>query len=80
MAPEVISSKYESAKVNGEEQPLPNSCVGYNEKCDIWSIGVIIYVMLIKEAPIRGDDEEDMKKNILNFHENGELDEKHQCF
>ena len=27
----------------------------YNEKCDIWSCGVILYILLTNEAPFYGD-------------------------
>jgi calcium-dependent protein kinase len=48
-----------------------NSCVGtpyyiapevlrgkYNEKCDIWSIGVITFMLLCGKAPFYGDTDE----------------------
>jgi calcium-dependent protein kinase len=30
----------------------------YNEKCDIWSIGVITFMLLSGKAPFFGDDDE----------------------
>jgi calcium-dependent protein kinase len=37
----------------------------YNEKADIWSIGIILYTMLCGHPPFRGNKEEDIKKKIL---------------
>ena len=37
----------------------------YNEKCDIWSCGVIMYVLLSKKPPFGGDTEEEIISNIL---------------
>jgi calcium-dependent protein kinase len=37
----------------------------YNEKADIWSIGIILYTMLCGHPPFRGSKEEDIKKKIL---------------
>ena len=34
----------------------------YNEKCDLWSCGVILFILLIGNPPFRGDS----KKEILN--------------
>ncbi len=29
----------------------------YDEKCDVWSIGVIMYMMMTRQPPFRGEDE-----------------------
>ena len=44
MAPEVIRS---------EKDPE----VGYNEKADIWSIGVLTYLLLSGTVPFDGDND-----------------------
>jgi len=38
----------------------------YNEKCDIWSIGAITYLLLVGEPPFNGDSSQDIFKSILN--------------
>ena len=38
----------------------------YNEKCDIWSCGVILYVLLSGTYPFNGKNEHEITKKILN--------------
>ena len=37
----------------------------YNSKCDLWSCGVIMYVLLTKKAPFGGKDENAIMENVL---------------
>jgi calcium-dependent protein kinase len=39
--------------------------VDYDEKCDIWSIGVIMFVLLSGTMPFEGENEEKIKKKII---------------
>lgn len=44
----------------------------YNQKCDIWSAGVIMFIMLMKRVPYDGDGDQEViervVKNNINFH------------
>ena len=42
----------------------------YNEECDLWSLGIIIYVLAFKENPFNGDNESEVLKQIEIFEKN----------
>lgn len=37
----------------------------YTEKCDIWSAGVILYIMIGGYPPFFGESKEEIKKAVL---------------
>ena len=36
----------------------------YDEACDLWSIGVIMYIMLVGTPPFNGDDDDDILRSV----------------
>jgi len=40
----------------------------YNEKCDIWSIGVILYILLCGRPPFDGKDDKEIVRKVLIGH------------
>ena len=39
----------------------------YNEKCDIWACGIILYIMLCGKPPFYSENEEELKKKICSM-------------
>lgn len=40
----------------------------YDEKCDVWSCGVILYIMLSGYPPFRGSNEKEILNKIRTGH------------
>ena len=36
----------------------------YNEKCDIWSIGVILFILLCGRPPFDGENDDEILENV----------------
>jgi len=39
----------------------------YNEKCDLWSVGVILYMLLTNEPPFQGETDAEILNRIISF-------------
>lgn len=46
----------------------------YNEKCDTWSIGVILYMLIVGRAPFEGKNDDEIMANIIK----GSYDKTHK--
>jgi calcium-dependent protein kinase len=40
-------------------------CKKYDEKCDVWATGVVLYMMLLKRPPFNGTNETEIMEAIL---------------
>ena len=39
----------------------------YDERCDIWAAGVILYMLLSGSSPFFGDNDKQIEKKIRNY-------------
>lgn len=38
----------------------------YNDKCDLWSIGVIIFILVTGRTPFGGGEDDEILENVAN--------------
>jgi calcium-dependent protein kinase len=38
----------------------------YNYKCDVWSMGIILFILLSGEPPFKGKEDEEILANVMN--------------
>lgn len=60
MAPEVNNAKLYDEKENKENR-------GYNELCDMWSVGAIAYVLLVGKFHLKDEDQIAQRKEISKW-------------
>lgn len=41
-------------------------CKRYDEKCDVWATGVVLYMMLLRKPPFNGTTEAEIMEAILS--------------
>ena len=64
----VGTTNYIAPEVLSVRSTIPNSVVGYNQSCDWWSVGVILYEMIVGRPPFLADDTRDTCNKILEWH------------
>ena len=61
----VFSESKNKALVGSSYYIAPEVIRGkYDEACDLWSIGVIMYIMLVGTPPFNGDDDDDILRAV----------------
>ena len=71
-----ISELKKISKINGDLNYIAPEILkreNYNEECDLWSLGIIIYVLLFRKNPFAGDNEYEILEKVKN---EGKLMEK----
>ena len=67
-SPNLNNNKKLTSKVGTLYYISPEIVKGnYDEKCDIWACGVILYILLCGKQPFKGKNDKEIYKNIINM-------------
>lgn len=64
----VVKDKQKMSKTYGTVFYMPPEVIAgnYDEKCDVWSAGVILYILLCGYVPFGGDTDAEIFDSIIN--------------
>ena len=69
MAPEVLNISNEQNEEKNEKENQDKNKNTYDEKCDLWSLGIIIHILFFRKPPYSGDTEISVKNHINLFQQ-----------